>query len=38
MKSFIVVVLLPNWHFFDSKIFDFIFRVKTIKLAQTENE
>ena len=38
MKWFIAVVLLPNWHFFDSEIFDFIFKVKAIKLVKTENE
>ena len=35
---FIAGVLVPNWHFFDSEIFDFTFKVKTIKLAQTKYE
>ena len=38
MRSFIAVVLLPNWDFFHSEIFDFVFKVKTIKLEQTEKE
>ena len=29
---------LPSWHFFDSEIFDFIFKAKIIKLVQRENE
>ena len=37
-KDIHAIILNISWHFFDSEIFDFIFKVKAMKLVQTENE